>query len=151
MVPTYVFAEQCSSKLKETDLRARCWFRAWLRTSRCTGRGWWPPPWWTSSSAASPPGSEASASSSPSSPSSPCYFDFINIRDKKENINMRHGNNQDLAGALEQVHQNEASPPAPRPHRLPPSAAPPPRSLAGCTGSPPAKTWPTTTVARTGE
>ena len=83
---------------------------------------------------------EAAASSSPSSPSSPCYFDFINIRDKKENINMRQGNNQDLAGALEQVHQNEASPPAPRPHRLPPSAAPPPRSSAGCTGSPPAKT-----------
>ena len=66
--------------------------------------------------------------------------DFINIRDKKENINMRYENNQDLAGALEQVHQNEASPPAPRPPRLAPSAAPPPRSSAGCTGSPPAKT-----------
>ena len=53
---------------------------------------------------------------------------------------MRYENNQDLAGALEQVHQNEASPPAPRPPRLAPSAAPPPRSSAGCTGSPPAKT-----------
>ena len=38
--------------------------------------------------------------------------DFINIRDKKENINMRYENNQDLVGALKKCTKM-------RPHRQP--------------------------------
>ena len=127
----YVFAEQCSSKLKETP---QIYGHAAGSERDCGPAGV------RGGAGGRRLGGPPAAQLPRLVPRPPLPPHLLRRHLKKENINMRYENNQDLAGALEQVHQNEASPPAPRPPRLAPSAAPPPRSLAGCTGSPPAKT-----------
>ena len=100
----YVFAEQCSSKLKETP---QIYGHAAGSERDCGPAGV------RGGAGGRRLGGPPAAQLPRLVPRPPLPPHLLRRHLKKENINMRYENNQDLAGALEQVHQNEASPPAP--------------------------------------